>query len=74
MEVPGLGGELELQLAAYTTAPATQDLSLVCDLHHSSQQCRILNPLSEARNQARILVDTSGFITAEPQWTGSLTH
>ena len=59
MEVPGLGGELELQLVAYTTAPATQDPSLVCDLHHSSQQCRILNPLSEARDQARILVDTS---------------
>ena len=27
-----------------------RDRSLVCNLHHSSQQCRILNPLSEARD------------------------
>jgi len=33
MEVPGLGVESELQLPAYTTATATQDLSRVCDLH-----------------------------------------
>ena len=38
MEVPRLGVKLELQLAAYTTAIAMQDPSLVCDLHHSSQQ------------------------------------
>jgi len=36
MEVPRLGAELELQLPAYTTATATQALSCVCDLHHSS--------------------------------------
>ena len=47
MEVPRPG--LELQLPAYTTATATQDLSLVCNLHHSPWQCQILNPLSEAR-------------------------
>ena len=50
MEVPRLGIQLELQLLAYTTATATWDLSLVCDLHHSSQQHWILNPLSEARD------------------------
>ena len=33
----------------YTTA--TSDPSCVCDLHHSSQQSRILNPLSEAKNR-----------------------
>ena len=34
-------------------------LSHVCDLHHSSQQCQILlNPLSEARDWTRILMDT----------------
>ena len=49
MEVPRLGVMLELQLLAYTTATATQDLSRVCDLHHSSWQCQILNPLSGAR-------------------------
>ena len=38
LEVPGLGIKLELQLLAYTTATATQDLSRFCDLHHSSRQ------------------------------------
>ena len=49
MEVPRLGVQLELQLLAYATATATPDLSCVFDLHHISQQHRILNPLSEAR-------------------------
>ena len=49
----------ELELLAYTTATATQDLSCLCDLHHSSRQCRILNPLSEARDRTPILMDTS---------------
>ena len=52
MGVPRQEVESELQLPAYTTAPATQDLSLVCKLHHSSQQCHILNPLSKARDRA----------------------
>ena len=50
MEVPKLGVELELQLPASATATLTPDLSQVCDLHHSSRQCQILNPLSEARD------------------------
>ena len=50
MEVPRLGVELELQLLAYTTAKATRDLRRICNLHHSSPQCQILNPLSEARD------------------------
>ena len=49
-EVPRLGVESELQLPAYTTATATWDLSNVCDLHHSSWQCWIFNPLSGARD------------------------
>ena len=50
MEVPRLGFESELQLLSYTTATATQDLSLVFDLQHSLLwQYQILNPLSEAR-------------------------
>ena len=55
MDVPRLGVESELQLLACTTATATQDLSRVWDLRHSSQQCWILNPLSQARDQTRIL-------------------
>ena len=50
MEVPRLGAELELQLLAYATATAMWDPSCVFDLHHSSQQCRILNPLNKARD------------------------
>ena len=62
VEVPRLGVKLELQLPAYTsaTAKATWDPSRVCHLHHSSQQHWIFNPLSEARDQTRILMDTSG--------------
>ena len=49
IEVPGLGVESELQLPAYTTATASWDLSLICNLHHSSGQRWIFNPLSKAR-------------------------
>ena len=34
MEVPRLGVKLELQLLAYTTATAMQNLSHFCKLHH----------------------------------------
>ena len=68
MEVPRPGAESELQLSAYATATAMQDLSHICDLYHSSQQRQILHPLSKARDQIHILTDTVGFVTAEPQW------
>ena len=48
-----------LHLPSYTTATTTLDLSCICDLHRSSWQCRIPNPLSEARDQTHILMDTS---------------
>ena len=59
MEVPMLGVESEpqLQLPAYTTATATWDLSRVCDIHHSSRQHWILNPLSEGRDRTCLLMD-----------------
>ena len=59
MEVPRLVVESELQLPAYTTTTATQDPSHICDPHHSSQQHQIPDPLSEARDQTCILIDTS---------------
>ena len=59
MEVSKLGVELGLQLPAYTTTTATKDLSHVCDLHHSSLHCQIPNPLSKARDQTHILMNTS---------------
>ena len=59
MEFPRLGVKSELQLSVYTTATATWDLSCVCDLYHSSRQCPIPDPLSEARHQTCILMDTS---------------
>ena len=59
MEVPRLGVNSEPQLPAYTTATATPDLSHVCNPHHSSRQCPILNPLSEAKDRTRVLMDTS---------------
>ena len=41
------------------TDTAMQDPSRVCDLNHSSQQCRILKALSEARDQTFVLMDAS---------------
>ena len=56
MEVPRLGVKSELQLPAYIIAMATSDLSRVCNLHHSSRQHQILNPLREARDQSHIFI------------------
>ena len=67
MEVPRLGVKSELQLLAYTTATAMPDLSSVCDLYHSSRQHGILNPLSEAKDRTRILVDMVRFASTVPQ-------
>ena len=56
MEVPRLGVLLELQLLTYPTATAMQNPSHACDLHHSSQQCWILNPLSQVRDRTHNLM------------------
>ena len=50
MEVPRLGVKSEPQLPASTTTTATRYPSRVCDLHPSSRQRWILNPLSKARD------------------------
>ena len=45
-----------------------RDPSHVCDLHHSSWQRQILNPLIEARDRTCTLVDASQVpLTAEPR-------
>ena len=66
---PRLGVKLEPQPQAYTTATAAPNPSRICDLHHSLHQHWILNPISEARDQTRILMDTmSGSKPIKPQW------
>ena len=69
MKVPRLGVKSELQLLTYATVTATRDPSRVCNLHHSSRQHRILNPLSKVRDRTHILMDPSrvGYFTAEPR-------
>ena len=60
MEVPRLGVKSELQLPAYTTATEIQDLRCICDLHHSSQQCQILNPQPHGSCQFHFCCTTTG--------------
>ena len=50
MEVPRLGVKSELQLPIYTTAIAMPGQNYICDLHHSSLQSQLLNPLREAED------------------------
>ena len=61
IEVPRLGVKSELQLpaTATATATATPDPNHACNLHHSSQQHWILNPLCKVRNRTLILMDPS---------------
>ena len=42
--------------------------SHVCNLCYNLQQYQILNPLRKAKDQTRILMDTSWVLNAEPQW------
>ena len=69
MEVPRLEVKSELQLLAYTTATETWGPSHLFNLHDSSWQCRILNPLGEARKidpvSSWILVRC---VATGPQW------
>ena len=56
MEVSRLGVQLEVQLPAYTAVTATPDPSCICNLHHSSRQGWIPNPLSKARDRTHNLM------------------
>ena len=55
--VSRLGVRSEVLLPATTTA--TSNPSLVCNLHHSSQQRHSLNRLSEVRDRTCIFMDTN---------------
>ena len=57
MEVPSLEVKLELQLPVCITA--TWDPNRICNLHHSSRQGPILNPLSEAGDGTQVFMDIS---------------
>ena len=59
MDVSRLRVKSEMQLLAYTTATATRDLNHICNRHHSSRQCQILDLLSEARDRTGILTETT---------------
>ena len=59
VEVPRLGVELELQLLAYTTATACGIRATPVTYTTAHGKGRILQRLSEARNQTRIPTDTS---------------
>ena len=62
MEVPRLEVLWEnwsCSCGAYPLATAMPDPSRVYDLYHSSQQCRILNSLSEARDRTCVLMDAT---------------
>ena len=90
MEVPRVGIESELQPPAYTTATAMPDLSHVFNLHHSSQQCWILNwarPGMEPKSSQRLCrvlnplshhgnspACMSLFVLLNPLWCGSCPH
>ena len=56
-----------------------QDRSHVFDLHHNSQQCWILNPLSKTRDGTHVLMDTCRVcyhwaITGTPPYGSFLRH
>ena len=67
----GYGGSQARGLIGTVAATATPDPSCVCDLHHSSRQCRILNPLIEARDRTWNLM-VSSWIRFCCAMTGSL--
>ena len=57
-EVPGPGVGSELHLGPTPQPWQTLDLSCLCDLHCNLQQHWILNPMSKARDQTPILIET----------------
>ena len=73
-EVSRLGIKSELQLLAYALASAMPELSHIHDLCHSLQEHQILNPLSNARDQTCILLDTSQILNLLSHNGSSKSH
>ena len=55
--VPAAYGSSQARGQINATATSTWNLNDICYLHRSSQQRWILNPLSEARDKTRVLMD-----------------
>ena len=53
IELPWARGQIGATAVAYATATGTSDLSRICNLF------QILNPLSKARDQTCILIETA---------------
>ena len=68
MKVPRQMAEWELQLLAYATAMATQDLSRVCEPHHSSRKCQTAHHWASPRIKLAYSWIPVGFTSVEPQW------
>ena len=54
-------------MPTYTTATTIPDPSCVCNQNHSSQQCQILNPMSEARDRTESSWILLRLLTTVPQ-------
>ena len=52
-------GQIGASAAGPTPQPQPRGIRAVIDLHHGSRQRQILNPLSEAGDQTRVLMETS---------------
>ena len=57
-EISQAQGQIRASAAGLHHSHSMQDLSCICDPHHSLWQHQIPNPLSEARYQTHILIDT----------------
>ena len=67
MEVASPGVKSEVQMPIYTRNRDAPHPSLTCNLHPSSEQCRVFNPLSQANDGTHFLMaPMSGSYPTEP--------
>ena len=52
-------GWIRATAASLPAVIATSDLSCICNPHHSSRQCQILNPVNKARDLTQVLMHAS---------------